>query len=204
MLIVLILKKSLPLCSVVPFSTFLSFSLPFFLLSSFLSFLPPFCCCCSVTKLCPALWGFMDYSTPGFLVLHYLPEFAQTHVLWACDAIPPSPPLCLPLLLPSTFPITSLFQWVGSSHHVTEELELEPQHQSFQWTLRADLLQNWPVRSPQHPRDSRESPPAPPFQSMDSSALSPLCGLLSHLYVITGKKIGPTIFFPIYFSRSHV
>ena len=66
MLIVLILKKSLPLCSVVPFSTFLSFSLPFFLLSSFLSFLPPFCCCCSVTKLCPALWGFMDYSTPGF------------------------------------------------------------------------------------------------------------------------------------------
>ena len=22
----------------------------------------------------------MDYSTPGFPVLHYLPEFAQTHV----------------------------------------------------------------------------------------------------------------------------
>ena len=41
----------------------------------------------------------MNYSTPGFLVLHYLPEFAQTHVHWVGDAIqsfhprlPPSPP----------------------------------------------------------------------------------------------------------------
>ena len=29
----------------------------------------------------------MDCSTPGFLVLHYLPEFAQTHVNWVIDAI---------------------------------------------------------------------------------------------------------------------
>ena len=25
----------------------------------------------------------MDYSTPGFPVFHYLPEFAQTHIHWA-------------------------------------------------------------------------------------------------------------------------
>ena len=36
--------------------------------------------CCSVTKLCPTLGDAMDYSTPGFPVLHYLLEFAQTHV----------------------------------------------------------------------------------------------------------------------------
>ena len=36
--------------------------------------------CCSVTKLCPTFWYPMDCSLPSFLVLHYLPEFAQTHV----------------------------------------------------------------------------------------------------------------------------
>ena len=35
----------------------------------------------------------MDCSTPGFPVLHYLPEFAQTHVHWVGDAIQPSHPL---------------------------------------------------------------------------------------------------------------
>ena len=39
-----------------------------------------FCCCCSVTQLYLTLCDPMDCSTPGFPVLHYLPEFAQTHV----------------------------------------------------------------------------------------------------------------------------
>ena len=38
------------------------------------------CCCCSVTKSCPTLCDLMDFSTPGFPVLHYHPEFAQTHI----------------------------------------------------------------------------------------------------------------------------
>ena len=37
-------------------------------------------CCCSVTKSCPTLCDPMDYSTPGFPVLHQLLELAQTHV----------------------------------------------------------------------------------------------------------------------------
>ena len=36
--------------------------------------------CCSVAKLCPTLCDPMSCSTPGFSVLHYLLEFAQTHV----------------------------------------------------------------------------------------------------------------------------
>ena len=32
----------------------------------------------------------MDYNMPGFPVLHYLLEFAQTHVHWVNDAIQPS------------------------------------------------------------------------------------------------------------------
>ena len=38
------------------------------------------CCCCSVIKLCLTLCGPMDCSTPGFTVLHHLPQFVQTHI----------------------------------------------------------------------------------------------------------------------------
>ena len=41
---------------------------------------------------CPTLWDPMDCSTPGFPVLHYLSEFAQTHIHWVGDAIQPSRP----------------------------------------------------------------------------------------------------------------
>ena len=47
-------------------------------------------CSCSVAKSCLILCDPMDCSTPGFPVLHYLPEFAQTHVHWVGDAIQPS------------------------------------------------------------------------------------------------------------------
>ena len=50
-------------------------------------------CCCSVTKLCPCLCNPMDCSTPGFPVLHHLPEFAQIHVHRVGDAIQPFHPL---------------------------------------------------------------------------------------------------------------
>ena len=57
-----------------------------------------FCCCCSVAQSCPTLCDSMDYSISGFPILHYLPEFVQTHVHWVSDAIqsshslsPPSP-----------------------------------------------------------------------------------------------------------------
>ena len=33
-----------------------------------------------------------------------------------------------------------LFQWVGSSHQVAKVLELQLQHQSFQWIFRVDFL----------------------------------------------------------------
>ena len=50
-------------------------------------------CCCSAAKLCPTPCDPTDYRTLGFPVLHHLPEFAQTHVRWVSDAIPPSHPL---------------------------------------------------------------------------------------------------------------
>ena len=52
--------------------------------------------CCSVTKSCPTLCDAMNWSTPVFPVLHYLPEFAQTHVHGVSDAIQSSHPLSPP------------------------------------------------------------------------------------------------------------
>ena len=80
-------------------------------------------CCCSLTKSCPTLCSPMDCSTPGFPVLHYLSEFAQTHVYWVNDAIQPSHPLS------PTSPALNLSQhqglswWVGSSPQVAKVLE---------------------------------------------------------------------------------
>ena len=72
--------------------------------------------CCLITQLCLTLWNPMSWSTPGFLVLHYLPEFAQTHVHWVHDAIQPFHPLA-PLSPPALnlFQHQSIFQWVGSA-----------------------------------------------------------------------------------------
>ena len=46
--------------------------------------------CCSVAKSYPAFCDSMYRSMPGFPVLHYLQEFAQTLVHWVGDAIQPS------------------------------------------------------------------------------------------------------------------
>ena len=60
-------------------------------------------CGCSVTQSCPALCDPMDGNTPGFPVLQCLPEFDQTHVRSADDAIQLSRPL------PSIFPSNRVF-----------------------------------------------------------------------------------------------
>ena len=81
-----------------------------------LYFVWPCCCCCSAPKSCPTLCDPMDCSTPGFTILHYLLEFAQTHVHWVGDAIKPSHPLLSPS--PPALNLSQhqgVFQWVDSS-----------------------------------------------------------------------------------------
>ena len=51
----------------------------------------------------------MNCSIPGYPVLHYLPEFAQTHVHWVSDAIQPPHLLSPLLLLHSVFPSIRVF-----------------------------------------------------------------------------------------------
>ena len=74
-------------------------------------------------------------------VHHQLLELAQTHVHRVGDVIQPSHPL-----LSTSPPALSLsqhqrlFQWVSSSHQVAKVLELQLQHQSFQWIFRTDFI----------------------------------------------------------------
>ena len=65
-----------------------------------------------------------------------------------------------------------LFQWVSSLHQVAKVLELQLQHQSFQWIFRTYFLQDGLVGSPCSSRDSQESSPTPQFKSISSLALS--------------------------------
>ena len=96
-------------------------------------------CCCSVAQSRPTLFNPMDWSTPGFPVLHSLLELAQTPVFWVSDAIQWAHPLLSPSPPALNFSqYQGLFQWVGSLHQVAKVLELQLQHQSFQW-----IFQGW-------------------------------------------------------------
>ena len=55
----------------------------------------------------------MNWSLPDLPVLHSFPEFAQTHVHWVSDAIPPSHPLSHP-----SPPAFNLSQHQGLFHQV--------------------------------------------------------------------------------------
>ena len=93
-------------------------------------------CCCSVPKSCPTLFYPMDCCSPGFPVLHSLPEFVQTHVHWVSEAILPSYPLSTPSPLAHNLSQhQGVFQWVSYSHQVAKVLEFQLQHQSFQWII---------------------------------------------------------------------
>ena len=118
----------------------------------------------------------MDYSAPGFPVLLYLQEFAQTHVHWVDDTIQPYNPLSS--TSPPALNISQnqgLFQWVSSLHQVAKVW-------SFSFSISSsdensnDFLYGWLVWSPCYPRDTQESSPTSKFKRINSLALSLLCG----------------------------
>ena len=100
---------------------------------------------CSSVQLLSRIWLFVWHcSILGFPVHHQIPELVQTHVHWVSDAIQPSHPLSSPSL--PAFNLSQhqgLFQWVSSLHQVAKILELQLQHQSFQWIFRTYFLYDW-------------------------------------------------------------
>ena len=86
-------------------------------------------CCCSVIKSCLTLCKPMDCSRPGFPVLHYIPEFAQTHVHWVSDAIQSSHPLLSPSSL-----VLSLSQHQGLFQELAPHIKW-PKYWRFSFSI---------------------------------------------------------------------
>ena len=141
-------------------------------------------CVHSVAKSCPTLCDPMDCSMPGFPVLHYLPELAQTHVHWVSDAIQPSHLLSFPFFCLQSFPASGSFLAL----HIRWT-----KYWSFGFSISSPVnVQEWfPLGLTglisRSPRDSEESSPAPQFKSISSLALSLPYGLT------LGKAIALTI-----------
>ena len=116
--------------------------------------------CCSVAQSCLTLCNPTDCSMPGFPVLHYLPEFAQT---LSIESVISS-------IILNSSPSPPAFNL--SQHRVfSNELVLHirwPKYWSLSFSIshskeyfRVDFLEDWLIWSPCCPRGSQESSPAP-------------------------------------------
>ena len=127
--------------------------------------------CCSVVQSYPSLCDPMDCSTPGFPVLHQLPELAQTHAHRVGDAIQPYHPLSFTSHPAFNLPQhQGLFHWVSSSRQVASRIRASA-------SVLPVNVQHWvPLGltglSPCSPRDLQESSPTPQLESINSSTPS--------------------------------
>ena len=110
----------------------------------------------------------LDYGTPGFPVLHQLPEFAQTHCSLSqwCHSTISSPAIPFSSCLQSfpvsrSFPMSQFFTSRGQSIGVSASASVLPMN-----------IQDWLVWSPCSPKDSQESSPTLQFKTINSLALS--------------------------------
>ena len=123
-------------------------------------------CYCSVTWSCTTLCEPMDYSMPGFPVLHHLLEFAQTRVYWVGDAIQSSHPLSSP-----SPPAFNLLQCQGLFNELALGIKW-PKYWSFSFSISPsneysglisfridwfDLLVQWTLKSLLQHHSSKES-----------------------------------------------
>ena len=105
------------------------------------------CCSCSISQSCPTLCDLMYGSIPGFPVLHYLQELAQTHIHWVGDAFQPSHLCHSLLLLPSVFPsfrvyFNELSLLIGWPKYWSFNFS----NQSFQWIMNPmNSMKGWHI-----------------------------------------------------------
>ena len=116
----------------------------------------------------------MDYSKPGFPVLHHLPELAQTHVYWVSEAISSSVVIffsCLQSFLASgSFLMSRLFPSGGQSTGESASASVLPMNIQDWFPLQmTDLISL-------HSKDSQESSPTLQFKSSNSLVLRLLYG----------------------------
>ena len=135
----------------------------------------------------------MDCSTPGFLVLHYLLEFVQTHVHCINDAIQPSHLLSSPS--PLAFSLSQhqgVFQWVCCSSRVAKDysfsFSISPSSEySGLVSFRIDWLDLLAVQGTLTSLLQHHSSKTSILQHSTSFIVQ-----LSHPYMATGKPIALT------------
>ena len=132
-------------------------------------------CCSLFSRCCVPLCVPVNCRTPGFPVLHHLPELK----LMSIELMMPSNHLILgcPILLPySLFPRTRVFS-NESALHIRW-----PKYWSFSFSISpSNEFQGWFLLGLTGltsccPRESQESSPAPQFENISSLALSLLYG----------------------------
>ena len=117
----------------------------------------------------------------------------------ACSNLCPSNQWCHPTISFSVVPFSSCLQSFPASESFPmrqfftsggQLLELQLQHQVFDWIFRTDFLLDWLLWSPWSPRDSQESSPTP--QSTEIPETSPVT-LTSTKQIITKKLIAHAV-----------
>ena len=120
----------------------------------------------------PTLCDPIDCNMPNFPIHHQILELLK---LMSIESVMPSTHLilCRPLLLPpSIFPNIRVFSNESPLRIRWPKYWFQLQHQSLQWILRTDLLQDGLIGFPCSPRDFQKSSPTPQFKSINSSVLN--------------------------------
>ena len=112
------------------------------------------CYCCSASKSCPTLrpHGLQHASLPYPSLSPRICSNACSLCWWCYPTISS---FVTPFSsCPQSFPASGscLFQWICSLHQVNKVLELQLQHQSFQWIFRVDYIEDWFVWSSFSPK----------------------------------------------------
>ena len=145
-----------------------------------------------VTQSCPTPCDPMNCSTPDLPVHHHPPEFTQTHVHQAHDAIQPSlgrPLLLLPPIPPASesFPMRQLFVWGGQSIGISASASFLPKNTQDSSPFRMDWLDLLAVQGTLKSLLQHHSSKASILWHSAFFILQ-----LSHPYMTTGKAIALT------------
>ena len=132
----------------------------------------------------------MDYSLPGFPVLHYLPECAQSHVHWVSDAISSSVipfSSCLQSFPTSgSFPMSWLFALVGQSVRASASASVLPMNNQDWFPLGLTVLISLQSKGCSRVFSST-------VQKHQSFCTQPFLWSNCHPYLTTGKILALTM-----------
>ena len=150
-------------------------------------------CCCSFPKF--FFWFFVvPWTIAHQAYLFFTISLRLLKLMPIESLMPPNIIFGHPLLL-NFFQHWSLFQWISSSHKIAEILDLQLQHQSFQWNIQDwFLLGLTGLISLQYKELSRgfSSSTIQKQQFFGAQSSFFLMDHLSHLYITTGKDIALT------------